>query len=94
VVRGALFEDPRARLLSDRLRVPVLHIVGALVRLWLLAEETADERGVLAGMRWEDVDRFLALPGFSSHARAIPSWFAITPDGFFVCVRYTKTDRR
>lgn len=92
-VRGALFSDPRVRVLSDRLRVPVLHVVGALVRLWLLAETEADEHGVLRGYRWEAVDRLLELPGFSSHARLLPSWFAITAEGFFVCVRYAKAPK-
>ena len=63
-IRKTLFNDGRVRILSAKCPQSVQHCVGALVQLWSLADDCADENGVLLGYTKQVIDELVCTPGF------------------------------
>ncbi|NIT58392.1 MAG: hypothetical protein GWN00_19850 [Aliifodinibius sp.] len=74
-MRTALANDGRIRVVAKSLKAANVlgnadtnaycaSVLGSLVTLWCLADEQADENGVLVGYDFDDVDRLVGLPGF------------------------------
>ncbi|WP_333676774.1 hypothetical protein [Dyella sp.] len=51
-------------------------MLGSLVKLWMLADEHADESGVIHGYTSEDVDNYVGFDGFC--AALPPEWINLT----------------
>ncbi|KLD65446.1 hypothetical protein [Dyella japonica] len=69
-LRTKLPKDGRLKIVSRKCHVSTVTVVGALVTLWCLADQHADEFGELYGYTTDDVDAEVGVPGF---CEALPS---------------------
>lgn len=63
-VRTVLPTDGRLRIASRKCHASTVTCFGALVTLWCLADQHANENGELVGYTVDDVDALIGLPGF------------------------------
>lgn len=63
-IKKSLVRDGRVRKASRSCNVTPLHYVGALVVLWSLADDFADDDGRLPGWSTTDLDVEIGVPGF------------------------------
>ena len=74
--RKSLVRDGRVRIMSRKCHAKTVTVIGALVTLWTLADEYADEDGVLFGYTADDLDAEVDVEGF---AAALPAeWLDVT----------------
>ncbi len=62
--RKSLIKDGRVRIVSRSCHAPVTHVVGALVTLWSLADEYAEENGCLYGYTSDDINAEVGIESF------------------------------
>lgn len=75
-VRTVLPSDGRIRIASRKCHALPVTVFGALVTLWCLADNHADENGELIGYSAGDVDALVGVPGFCA---ALPAdWIDIS----------------
>jgi hypothetical protein len=80
-LRIDLWTDPRVRVLVLSLKCPIGHVIGALFRLWSLAN-THTEDGVLCGYTPAIIDSEVGLPGFAAALQDHRvAWLEVTDDG-------------
>lgn len=74
-IRKKLPRDGRVREMSRKLRTSVQEVSGMLLDFWILADDHADENGVLIGWEMRDVNDDLRVEGF---CEAMPSdWLTL-----------------
>jgi hypothetical protein len=87
-LRNELHEDIRVKRLARTLALPVLHVCGALWRLWSYADDHADlnQPGLLAAWKRDDVDELVSLPGFSVALEAVEPlpWLEVSDAGVVI----------
>lgn len=62
--RKSLLKDGRTRIVSRSCHAPVTHVVGALVTLWSLADDFADDEGVIFGYTSDDINSEVGIDNF------------------------------
>jgi hypothetical protein len=62
--RKTLLKDGRVRIVSRTCHASTVTVVGALVTLWCLADDHADENGELHGYTKDDINTEVGLEGF------------------------------
>ena len=77
-VRNNLATHPKIVRISSALSLHPLHILGALVHLWSVADAHADGE-MLPGMDEKALDTLVQIPGFSSELIKV-NWLAISGD--------------
>jgi len=85
--RKSLIRDGRVRIVSRKCHAKTVTVIGALVTLWSLADEYADEDGVLLGYTAEDLDAEVAVEGF---AAALPAEWLDTTGEFLKLPDYQQ----
>lgn len=94
-MRSNLEDDPHVRRLSAVLKVPPLHVVGALYLLWSLADEHTQD-GVLLGWTAEMIDARAGIPGLCHAVEAgvdgkgSDPWLTVQSDGTLVIPDFQK----
>lgn len=74
--RKKLLTDGRVRAVSRECHVDRVTVIGALVTLWSLADDHADDDGVMTGFVAADVDEECGVPGLCA---ALPAdWIDLT----------------
>ena len=73
-MRTDLWDDPRVSALCDALATDEAHIIGALYRLWSMADAHSTD-GELIGLTANAVDRKCGLPGFAAALESV-GWLA------------------
>jgi len=80
--RKTIIRDGRVRSTARKCNATRVTVVGALVTLWTLADDYADETGKLAGYSPDDVDDEVGVEGFCS---ALPSdWIRIEGESVYL----------
>jgi len=83
--RIKLWHDPRVRFLSRKCPASTGQVVGALVRLWSLADQFAHEEngaGVLRGYTPDDINDEVGIPNF---VQSLPAdWCEIRGDALYL----------
>ena len=85
--RKSLVRDGRVRIVSRNCHAKTVTVIGALVTLWTLADDYADEDGVLLGYTAEDLDAEVDVPGF---AEALPAEWLDTTGEFLKLPDYQQ----
>lgn len=81
-IRKKLWDDGRVRKMSRLLRTERGHVIGALVRMWCLADDYADENGYLSGYTKTDIDNEVGVPGWCEALP--PDWFREDDNGLYL----------
>lgn len=89
--RKKLPRDPRVLVASRKCHATRVTICGALVALWCLADDYAEDSGLLPGYTSEDIDREVELPGFCLSLP--PDWFELR-DGSVYLPNYQEHNGR
>lgn len=86
-MRTNLWDDPRVAAVCDRLEVSEATAVGALYRLWAIADEHSED-GTLPAITAASLDRKVGVKGFAEAVAGV-GWLAIN-DGFIVIERFEE----
>lgn len=70
-IRVSLPDDPRVRKIARETRLPIAHVVGLLVLMWVYADEHAEEtsngHGKIIEMLPKDFDSMIGRRGMHKH---------------------------
>ena len=87
-LRKKLLRDGRVINMSRKCHATRVTIIGALVTLWCLADEYAEESGLLPGYSTDDIDREVDVLEFCA---ALPTdWMEVKEDGSIILPNYQE----
>ena len=80
--RKSLVRDPRVIIVSRTCHAARVTVVGALVTLWCLADDYAEDSGLLPGYTCADIDALVEVPGFC--LALPPDWMIIQDESLYL----------
>lgn len=86
--RKKLLKDGRVISLSRLCHAPRVTVIGALVTLWCIADDYAEENGLLPGYTADDINTEVGIENFAQNMP--PDWLTITKEGGVVLPDYQQ----